>query len=150
MIRITAIACTCAAAVALAACGSSNSTKTSASTTSSSSSGGGYGGGYSKSSSTSAKSASSSAASGSSTVTLGDNFFQPKTITGKAGATVKLTLKNTGAAEHTFTIDSQHVNTVLTAGKSATVSVKIPASGSVQFYCQFHKALGMVGTVKAA
>ena len=127
--------------------GGSSSTQTT--TKSSASSGGGYGGGYG-STTKSSTGGGGATVSGSGSVTLVDNAFQPSTISGKAGSTVKLALKNTGQAEHTFTIDSQHVNTTLTPGKTAAVSVKIPASGSVQFYCQYHKALGMTGTLKAS
>jgi plastocyanin len=78
-----------------------------------------------------------------------DDAFQPKAITGKGGSTVKVVLKNTGSREHNFKIDSEKgVDADVEPGKSATVTVKIPTSGTVQFYCEYHKGLGMVGTVK--
>ena len=131
-------------ALALSACGSSDN-----SSSSSSSSAAGGGGGYSKAPT---KTTSSSSSAGSGEVKLGmvDDSFKPATITGKAGATVKVELKNSGQAEHNFTIDSQKVNKDVEPGEDATVSVKIPASGSVQFYCEYHKGLGMVGTVKSS
>jgi plastocyanin len=121
-------------ALAIAGCGSSSS-KSSSSTSSSSASD---------------SSSASTASGGSATdVDMYDNYFKAKTITGKAGSTVKVTLKNEGQREHNFKIDSQSAaDADLAPGKSATVSVKIPASGSVQFYCEYHKGLGMVGTVK--
>jgi plastocyanin len=149
MKKITALLAV--AALGLAACGSSddNSSSASASGTSSSSSsgGGGYGSGGSK---TTSSSASTGSGSGETKVNLVDNAFQPKTITGKAGSTVKVELKNTGKAEHNFSVDSQKVSKDVEAGEDATVSVKIPASGSVQFYCEYHKGLGMTGTLKAS
>ena len=78
-----------------------------------------------------------------------DDYFKPKTITGKPGATVKVELKNEGKNEHNFKIDGQKADADVESGKNATVSVVIPKSGSVQFYCEYHKGLGMVGTVKA-
>ena len=125
--------------LALAACGSSDDNTSSSS---SGSSGGAYG--SSKTTKT------SSASGGSSEIKVGmvDNSFEPTTITGKAGSTVKVELKNTGQREHNFAIDSQKVNKDVEPGEDATVSVKIPSSGSVQFYCEYHKGLGMVGTVK--
>jgi plastocyanin len=139
------------AALALGACGSSNdngSSGGSGSSSSSSASGGGaYGGGGSKTTAAS----SSSSSSGEVKVDMVDNAFEPKTITGKAGSTVKVELKNTGQAEHNFKIDSQKgVDADVEPGEDKTVSLKIPASGSVQFYCEYHKGLGMVGTVKAS
>jgi plastocyanin len=79
-----------------------------------------------------------------------DNSFEPTTITGKAGSTVKVELKNKGQREHNFVIDSQKISKDVEPGEDATVSVKIPDSGSVQFYCEYHKGLGMVGTLKAS
>jgi plastocyanin len=144
MIKITALLAV--AALGLAACGSSNNDSSSSSSSSAASSGGGgYGSGASKTTKTTAV---SSGGSGEIKLGLADDMFQPKAITGKAGSTVKVELKNTGQNEHNFTIDSQKVNKDVEAGEDATVSVKIPASGSVQFYCEYHKGLGMVGTVK--
>ena len=153
MIKITAFLA--ASALTLAACGgssygggsSSSSSKSSSSKTSAASSGGAYG--KSSSSSKTTAASSSSSKSGSNEVEAYDNYFQPKTISGKPGSTVKLELKNEGQAEHTFTVDAQKISKSLAPGSKTTVSLKIPSSGSVQFYCQYHKSLGMTGTVKA-
>jgi plastocyanin len=136
-------------ALALSACGSSsnNSSSSSPASASSSSSGGGaYG-------SASANTTASSSAGGSGTVKVQmvDDAFKPTTITGKPGATVTVALTNTGANKHNFKIDGQpKADADVDPGKSATATVKIPKSGSVQFYCEYHKGLGMVGTVKPA
>ena len=152
MIRITALLC--AAAFGLAACGGSSygggSSSSSTTKTSAGSSKSGGGGAYGSSSKSKNASNASSSSSGSHEVELDDNYFKPTTITGKPGSTVTLELKNEGSAQHTFTIDAQHVDKQLTAGKDATVSVKIPTSGSVQFYCKYHQSLGMKGTLKAS
>jgi plastocyanin len=135
--------------LALSACGSSGNSSSSSSSASSSSpsaGGGAYG-------STSAKTtvASSPGGSGTVKVQMADNAFKPTTITGKAGSTVKVALTNTGSNKHNFKIDGQpKADADVDPGKSATATVKIPASGSVQFYCEYHKGLGMVGTVKPA
>jgi plastocyanin len=138
--------------LALAACGSSSNSSSSSNTTASSGSGGGagaYGSGSSKSKTKTT--AVSTSGSGSNEVEMDDNYFKPKTITGKAGSTVKIELKNEGSNEHNFKIDSQkQADADVAPGKNATVSVKIPTSGTVQFYCEYHKGLGMVGTVKAS
>jgi plastocyanin len=138
-------------ALALAACGSSsnNSSSSTSSTSSTTAAAGGGGGGYGSGSSKTTKV--SSSGSGSTEVEMDDNYFKPKTITGKAGSTVKIELKNEGGNEHNFKIDSQkQADADVSPGKTATVSVKIPTSGSVQFYCEYHKGLGMVGSVKAS
>ena len=145
MKKITALMAV--AVLGLAACGSSNDNSSSQASASSG------GGGYSKSTSTNATSSNvaTSNKSGEVKVQMVDDAFQPKTITGKAGSTVKVKLNNTGSREHNFKIDGQKkADADVEPGKNATVSVKIPASGSVQFYCEYHKGLGMVGTVKAS
>jgi len=138
-----------ASALALAACGSSDNNNSS-SGTSAGSGGGGYGGSASTKSSTTKAASSASESKGSNEVELYDNYFQPKTVSGTPGSTVTLELKNEGKAEHSFTVDSQSIDKELEGGKAAKVSVKIPASGSVAFYCKYHKALGMTGTLKAS
>ena len=135
------------AALGLAACGSSDdNSSASSSSGSSSAAGGGYGSGGSK---TTSSNAATSTGSGEVKLGMVDDKFQPTTITGKAGSTVKVELKNNGRNEHNFTIESQKVDKDVEAGEDATVTVKIPASGTVQFFCEYHKGLGMTGTVKA-
>lgn len=151
MKKITALLAV--AALGLAACGSGDDDNSSASSSGSSSSstaaagGGGYGSGGSK---TTSSNAATSNSSGEIKMQMVDDAFQPKAITGKAGSTVKVELKNTGSREHNFKIDGQKADADVEPGEDATVSVKIPTSGSVQFYCEYHKGLGMVGTVKAS
>jgi plastocyanin len=131
------------AALALAACGSSNSdtaTVGSQPTPTTSSSSGASG---------SKVADDASGASGGGEVEMYDNYFKPKTITGKPGQMVKIELKNEGKAEHNFKIDGQKADADVEPGKGASVTVKIPMSGSVRFYCEYHKALGMTGSVKA-
>ena|SRR5436190_22088029 len=146
--------------LALAACGSSSSSNTSSSASSGSgsskttaSSGGGaygYGGGGSTSKTTAASSG-SSGSGGSITVQMKNYRFGPKVITGKAGSTVKVKLINNTGNEHNFKIDGQKLaDADVKPGNTGTAVVKIPTSGSVQFYCEYHKGLGMVGTVKAS
>jgi plastocyanin len=147
MTKVMAILAT--SALALSACGSSNDNSSSSSTGASASTGStaaSSSSGYSKNTSAS----SSDDKGGSNEVEMYDNYFKPKTISGKPGSTVKIELKNEGNAEHNFKIDGQKADADVEPGEDATVSVKIPASGSVQFYCEYHKGLGMVGTVKAS
>jgi plastocyanin len=86
-------------------------------------------------------------ASGSGELELDDFYFQPTTVQGKPGQTVTLELKNEGKTEHNFSISAQHVDKDIEAGESDTVKVKVPKSGTVQFFCSYHKSQGMVGTL---
>ncbi len=80
-------------------------------------------------------------------VELDDFYFEPTVIQGKAGQKVTLELRNEGKVEHSFTIDSQGVDKTLSPGADTKVTVTIPASGSVSFYCKFHKSSGMAGAL---
>lgn len=78
-----------------------------------------------------------------------DNFyFSPSTIDGSAGQKITFTVKNDGSAAHTFTIDSMNIDVTVQPGDETTVDVTFPSSGTVEFYCQFHKNMGMTGTLE--
>ena len=128
---------------------------------------GGYGGGGSKASSTSEGSGSgeaagqinaagvqandhgSKSASGETKVELDDYYFEPTVLKGSPGQKVTLELENEGSAEHTFTVDAQGVDQELQPGDEAKVTVTIPKSGAISFYCKFHKSEGMAGALVA-
>jgi plastocyanin len=85
--------------------------------------------------------------SGATKMKLGDYYFKPTVLTGKPGASIKLELKNEGTVEHNLTVPSQGIDMNVEAGKDATVTVKIPTSGVVAFYCKFHRSMGMAGAL---
>jgi len=77
-------------------------------------------------------------------------YFKPTVITGSANQSLKLEIKNEGTAEHNFTIESLGVNVNIQPGQSQEVTVKFPGSGTVEFFCSFHRSLGMAGELKVA
>jgi plastocyanin len=83
-------------------------------------------------------------------VELDDFYFEPTVIQGKPGQTVKLELKNEGGTEHNFSIDDQKIDQDVEEGEDASVTVTIPQSGAVEFYCKYHRSSGMAGELKAA
>jgi plastocyanin len=85
--------------------------------------------------------------SGEAEVELYDYYFEPTVLKGKPGSSVTLELKNEGSVEHNFTIDSQGIDKDLQPGKDVKVSVTIPKSGVVSFYCKYHKSRGMAGAL---
>lgn len=106
----------------------------------------GGGGGTKKAQATGA----ASSGSGGATVNLvaKDFAFSPTTITATAGKPVTVTIKNEGQAEHNFSIESLKVNKDIEKGESQTVTFTPTQSGSLQFFCEYHKdSHGMVGTV---
>jgi uncharacterized cupredoxin-like copper-binding protein len=133
-LRLALIAGCLAAAFAVAACGSSNKSSTNSSTTSTGAA---------------ASSSAPVAPKGGLPLVLTDFRFQPNAIAGQGGHTVTLQLKNNGTVEHNFSIASQHIDKDLEPGKTATVKVTLPKSGSVQFFCSYHKTSHhMIGSFK--
>ena len=128
----------------VAGCGSSSSSSSSSSTESSSSGGGKKTIAGVQANDHGTKAASSS---GKTEVELDDFYFKPTVLQGKPGAQVRLELKNEGKVEHTFTIDSQGVDQDLQPGDEAEVTITIPKSGAVSFYCKLHKSSGMAGAL---
>jgi len=76
---------------------------------------------------------------------LDDNYFGPTVLQGDPGQTLKIELENEGGTEHNFSIDDQNVDQDVEEGEDASVTVTFPDSGVLQFYCSYHKQLGMVG-----
>ena len=76
---------------------------------------------------------------------LHDDYFEPTVIKGKLGQKLKAVLENYGAKRHNFTVPSEGIDRDLAPGKKATVTIRIPRSGRVLFYCKYHKQLGMAG-----
>ena len=83
-------------------------------------------------------------------VELDDDYFEPTVITGTPGAKLKLELENEGSSEHNFMLEAQHLDKDVEAGEKAEVTVTIPQSGQVSFFCKYHKALGMAGALAAS
>ena len=78
-----------------------------------------------------------------------DFYFKPTFVDAKPGTKLTIQIENEGKNEHTFTIDSANVDQDLAPGKKAEVSVTVPASGNLNFYCRFHRGSGMQGAIVA-
>jgi len=77
-------------------------------------------------------------------------YFNPTVLTGSANQSITLEIKNEGSVPHTFTIDSLNVSETLAPGTSKEVDVTFPGSGTVEFYCQFHRSQGMAGELQVS
>jgi plastocyanin len=80
-------------------------------------------------------------------VELDDFYFEPTVLKGTPGQRVTLELENEGKTEHNLSIDSQGIDQDVEAGEDAKVTVTIPKSGLVSFYCKYHKSMGMAGAL---
>lgn len=87
---------------------------------------------------------------GQTEVELDDYYFEPTVLQAKPGSRVTLELKNEGKVEHNFSIDGQNLDQDIDPGKGATVTVMVPESGEVSFYCKYHKSMGMAGALAAS
>ena len=80
-------------------------------------------------------------------VEIVDNAFKPAQLTAQVGKKISVALKNDGATLHNFSIDGLGVSKDLEPGKKASVSFAPTATGTITFYCKYHQALGMTGTI---
>lgn len=75
-----------------------------------------------------------------------DNFyFEPTVLRGTPGQELKLELDNEGSALHNLTLEAQSLDQDVQQGQKTDVTVTFPQSGFLEFFCKYHKALGMVG-----
>jgi plastocyanin len=75
-------------------------------------------------------------------------YFKPTILTGSASQSITLEIKNEGTVPHNFSIESAGVDVTINPGSSQEVDVKFPATGTVEFFCSFHRSLGMVGELE--
>jgi plastocyanin len=135
------------AVAAAAGCGGYGGGSKASSTSEGSGSGGG--GGQINAAGVQANDHGSKSASGETKVELDDYYFEPTVLKGQPGQKVTLELENEGSIEHNFTVDSLGVDKDLEPGKEAKVTVTIPKSGAISFYCKYHKSEGMAGALVA-
>ena len=81
-------------------------------------------------------------------VELDDFYFNPTVLQGTPGEQIKLELTNESGTLHNFSIDDQSINQDVPGGEVQTVTVTIPQSGQVVFYCKYHRTLGMLGALE--
>jgi plastocyanin len=75
-------------------------------------------------------------------------YFKPTILTGSTSQSITLEIKNEGTVPHNFSIESLGVDVTIDPGSSQEVDVKFPATGTVEFFCSFHRSLGMVGELE--
>ena len=80
-------------------------------------------------------------------ITMSDNFFEPPCVA--VSSTQPLTLTNAGNLDHNFTVEEGDFDIDVEPGDDVTtdeVGTDLMA-GVYKFYCDFHQADGMVGTL---
>jgi plastocyanin len=83
------------------------------------------------------------------TITMSDFKFDPSTVT--ASTSQDIVLVNSGAALHNFSIEGTSISVDVQPGQTQTLTA--PGSsfptGPHPFFCKYHKAQGMTGTLTA-
>jgi plastocyanin len=79
-----------------------------------------------------------------------DFYFNPTIISGTAGQKITIKLENEGSPTHNFTLEDQGIDQDVSSGQDATVTVTFPQSGTLEFFCKFHRAQGMVGELSVS
>jgi plastocyanin len=77
-------------------------------------------------------------------------YFNPTILQGSAGQSITLEIKNNGSVLHNFSITSMNVNINIEPGASQEVKVTFPQTGTVEYFCSIHHALGMAGELSVA
>jgi plastocyanin len=77
------------------------------------------------------------------TMTVKDFEFDPSTVDVSSGETT-IEITNTGAVEHSFTLDDDSVSQDIEPGETQTVTVNVTADAA--FHCKYHPTQ-MTGTL---
>jgi YVTN family beta-propeller protein len=77
-----------------------------------------------------------------------DYYFEPAILHGELGQRLTLHVKNESGTLHNFTAPGLQIIRDLPPHDSVDVQVTFPQSGSLQFFCSFHSALGMRGELR--
>ena len=137
---VLATACASSGSTTVPGSGSSNPVVTSPGSSS-----GGGGGGYGQGGYGGGGGGGGGGGASTMTVTQANYTFSPSTFTVASGDTI--TVKNgTPSTPHTFTIDGQDVDVTVSPATSQDVTIDLPA-GTYPFFCRFHQAEGMTGTL---
>jgi plastocyanin len=83
-------------------------------------------------------------------VELDDDYFEPTVLEGTPGQKVTLELENEGGSEHNLTIDELQIDQDVEPGDKAEVEVTFPDSGTLTFFCKYHRGQGMAGAFRTA
>ena len=88
---------------------------------------------------------SSDSGSGKTEVDMDNYFFDPGSVKAPAGKKITLELVNDSSTEHNFTLTEQGVSKDVEPGEEGEVTVTMPKSGTLTFYCKYHRDRGMTG-----
>jgi plastocyanin len=80
-----------------------------------------------------------------------DNFyFEPTILKGSPGQELTIELSNEGSALHNFSIPDQSIDQDVQPDTKGEVTVTLPDSGTLVFFCKYHQSRGMVGALEVS
>ncbi len=80
-----------------------------------------------------------------------DNFyFEPTILKGSPGQELTIELSNEGSALHNFSIPDQSIDQDVQPDTKGEVTVTLPDSGTLVFFCKYHQSKGMVGGLEVS
>ena len=74
-----------------------------------------------------------------------DFYFEPTVLQGSPGQALKIEVHNEGQALHNFSLTEQGIDMDVASGEDISVDVSFPDSGTLVFFCKYHRTQGMVG-----
>jgi plastocyanin len=82
-------------------------------------------------------------------ITASPGVFNPDVITVQSGVTVNLVIENTGAENHTFTVDELGIDVLISPGTEEEITFTVDEAGVYEYYCAIpgHREAGMFGTL---
>ncbi|MFN2542997.1 MAG: cupredoxin domain-containing protein [Actinomycetota bacterium] len=78
-----------------------------------------------------------------------DFYFEPTILRGSGGQSITLSISNPTSTLHNFTLPRAAINQELPPGQAVKVTVMLPPSGYLVFYCRYHRSQGMLGALEA-
>jgi len=78
-----------------------------------------------------------------------DYYFEPTILKGKPGQRLTIEIVNESSTEHDFSQSAQSVSKDIEPGGNTKVTVTFPDSGTISFFCKYHKSSGMGGGLQS-
>jgi len=74
-------------------------------------------------------------------------YMEPTVLMGSPGQSLTIDLKNESknGTLHNFSLTEQSIDMDVQAGQEGTVTVTFPQSGFLEFFCKYHRTMGMAG-----
>jgi plastocyanin len=74
-------------------------------------------------------------------------YMEPTVLMGSPGQGLTIELKNESknGTLHNFSLTEQSIDMDVQAGQAGSVTVTFPQSGFLEFFCKYHRPMGMAG-----